>query len=57
MTLSGDTTPGQTGQRINGNEGILRIYQNSNIVVTSPSECFMPYPGHSLQESNHSVEM
>ena len=32
----------------NGNEGILRIPQSSNIPGTSPSDCLVSYPGHSL---------
>ena len=47
-TLSGATTPGQSGPGSNGNEGVLRIPQSSSIAGTSPSDCLVSYPGHSL---------
>ena len=31
------------------NEGVLRIPQSSNITETSPPDCFVSYPGHSLE--------
>ena len=31
-----------------GNEGVLRIPQSSSITKTSPSDCLVLYPGHSL---------
>ena len=40
-----------------GIEGVLRIPQNSSITGTSPSDCSVSYPGHSLGESYSSVEM
>ena len=46
--LSGATTPGQSGPESDGNEGVLRIPQSSSIAGTSPSDCLMSYPGHSL---------
>ena len=46
--LSGATIVGQIGPGSNGNEGILRIPQNSSITVTSPSDCLVSYLGHSL---------
>ena len=46
--LSGATTPGQSGPGSNGNEGVLRIPQSSSIAGTSPSDCLVSYPGHSL---------
>ena len=46
--LSGATTPGQSGPGSNGNEGVLRIPQSSNTAGTSPSDCLVLYPGHSL---------
>ena len=54
-TLSGATTPSQSGPGSNGNEGILHISQNSRIGV-SPSDGFVPYPDNTLG-SYHSAEM
>ena len=48
--LSGATTPGQSGHGSNGNEGVLCIPQSRSIAVTSPSDCLVSYPGHSLEE-------
>ena len=47
-TLSGATTPSQSGAGSDGNEGVLRIPQSSSISGTSPSICLVSYPGHSL---------
>ena len=47
--VSGTTTPGQSGTRNDGNEGVLRIPQSSSITGTSPSDCLVSYPGHSLE--------
>ena len=33
-----------------GNEGVLRIPQNSSIIGTSPSDCLVSYLGHSWGE-------
>ena len=38
------------------NEGVLRIPQSSSITGTSPSNCLVSYPAHSLGESYSSVE-
>ena len=46
--LSGATTPGQSGSRSDGNEGVLRITQSSSITGTLPSACLVSYPEHSL---------
>ena len=46
--LSGATTPGQSGPGSDGNEGVLRIPQSSSTAGTSPSNCLVSYPGHSL---------
>ena len=46
--LSCATIPGQSGPRSDGNEGVLRIPQSSSITGTSPSDCLVSYPGHSL---------
>ena len=40
--------PGQSGLRSNDNEGVLRISQSSSITGTSPSDCLVSYPEHSL---------
>ena len=49
-TLSGATTPGESGPGNDGNEGVLRIHQSSSITETSPSDCLVSYLGHSLGE-------
>ena len=43
MTLSGATTPGQSGPEGSGNEGVLYIPQSSSITESSPSDCIMSY--------------
>ena len=48
MAQSGATTPRQCGPENNGNEGVLHISQSSSITGTSPSDCLVSYPGHSL---------
>ena len=53
-TLSGGTTPGQSGPENNGNEGVLRIPQISKD-GTLPLDGLISYPGHSLGESYLSV--
>ena len=50
-TQSGATTPGQGEPGSSGNEGVLRVPQNSSITETSRSDCLMSYPGHSLELS------
>ena len=50
MTLSGATTPGLSGPRSNGNEGVLHIPQIFK-AKTSLSDGLMSYPGHSLRLS------
>ena len=44
MTLSGASTPGQSGPGSDGNEGVLCISQSSSITGTSPSDCLVSYP-------------
>ena len=39
-TLSGATTPGQSGPGSNDNEEVLYISQSSSITGTSPLNCF-----------------
>ena len=46
--LSGATILGESGPGIDSNEGVLRIPQSSSITGTSPSNCLVSYPGHSL---------
>ena len=55
-TLSGTTTPCQSGPESNGNEGVPRFPQSSK-TGASPSDCLVSYPGHSLEESYPSTEM
>ena len=45
---TGATTPGQSEPGRNGNEGVLCIRQSPSITGTSPSDCLVSYPGHSL---------
>ena len=47
-TLSGATTPSQSGPESIVNEGVLHIPQSSSFTQASPSDCFMSDPGHSL---------
>ena len=44
--LFGATTPGQSGPGSDGNNGVLRIPQNSSFTETSPSDCLVSYAGH-----------
>ena len=39
MTLSGTTTPGQSGPGSDDNKGVLCIPQSSSITGTSPLDC------------------
>ena len=43
-TLSGATSPGQSGPGSDGNEGVFCILQHSSITGTSPSHCLVSYP-------------
>ena len=56
-TLSGATTPGQSGPGSNSNEGVLCIPQSSSITGVSLSDCLVSYPGHLLRESYPFAEM
>ena len=49
-TLTGATTPGQSGLGSDGNEEVLCIPQSSSITGASPSDCLVSYLGHSLRE-------
>ena len=42
-TQSGATTLSQSEPESDGNEGVLRIPQSSNITGVSPSDCLMSY--------------
>ena len=48
-SLSGATTPGQSGPGSDGNKRVLGITQSSSITRASPLDCFMSYLGHSLE--------
>ena len=54
--LSGATTPDQSGPESDGNKEVLRIPQGFSINGTSPSDCLVSYPEHSLGESFPSIE-
>ena len=47
--LSGATTPGLSEPGSDGNKGVLCIPQSFNITETSTSDCFVSYPGYTLQ--------
>ena len=55
-TPSGATTSSQSESGSDGNEGVLCIPQSSSITRTSPSDCLVSYPRHSLGESYPSAE-
>ena len=55
-TLSSATTPSQGGPESDGNEGVLYIPQSSSITGSSPSVCFVLYPGQSLGGAYRSTE-
>ena len=56
-TLLDAYTPGQSGPGSNVNEGVLHIPQSSR-TGTSPSDCLVLYPGHSLRRGFYpSAEM
>ena len=56
-TLSGATTPGQSGPGSDGNKGVHCIPQSSSITEASPSDCLVSYPGYLLEKSYLSAEM
>ena len=57
-TLTGTSTPGQSGLRRNSNEKVLHVPQNSR-TGASPSDGLVSYPGHllGLRVSYPSAEM
>ena len=46
--MSGATTSGQSVPGKDGNDRVLNISQNSNIIEASLSDCLMSYPRYSL---------
>ena len=57
MTLSGATTPTQSGHRNDVNKGVLHIPQSSSITGIWLSDCLVSYPAHSLEVFYLSIEM
>ena len=57
MTLSGATTPGQSGPGNEDCEGVLFIPQISSITGASPSDCTVTYLGQSFEESYLSADV
>ena len=55
-TLSGATTPSQSGPGNDDNKGVLRILQSSSITEASSSDCLVSYPRYSLGKSFSSAE-
>ena len=51
-TLSGASTPGQSGPGSNSNEGVLHFPQIWK-AEASPSDCFVSLSGHSLGEGSY----
>ena len=47
-TLSGATTPGQSGSGSDSNGEVFHIPQSSSITEASPSDCLVSYPGYTL---------
>ena len=54
--ITGATTSGQSWPWSNGNEGLLHIPQSTNITETSPSDCLVSYPEHSLWRGGLHIE-
>ena len=57
MTLLDAITPGEIGSGSDCCEGVLRFPQSSSITGASLSDCFMLYPGHSLEQSYPSAKI
>ena len=55
--LSSAITPGQSGPGSNVNEGVFGILQSFSNIETSPSDCLVSYPEHSLVGSYTSAEV
>ena len=47
---------GQSSPGSDANEEVFRIPQSSNITRTSPSDCWVSYPEHTLGESYPSAD-
>ena len=43
----------KSGPGSDGNREVLSILQSSSIATTSPSDCLVSYPGHSLGEGSY----
>ena len=56
-TLSGATTPSQSGHRSDINKMVLSITQSSSITGASTLDCLVSYLGYSLGDSYPSAEM
>ena len=56
-TLSGATTPDQSGPGSDGNKRVLRIPQSCCNTGTSPLDCLVSYQGHSLGMFSPSAEI
>ena len=57
MPISGASTPWQSGDGSDGNEGVLQIPERSSIIGASQSECLISYSGHSLGVSHSGAEV
>ena len=47
--IPGASYPGLSGPGSDGNKLVLRIPQSSSIARTSPSDCLVSYPGHTMR--------
>ena len=56
-TLSGATTPGQSGPGSDRNEEVFSIHLSFRITGASLSDCLVSYPGHLLWGILPSTEM
>ena len=56
-TLSGATTPGQSGLENDSNKGVPRIPQSSSIIAASPSHCLVSYQDTRWGKSYPSTEV
>ena len=56
-TLSGSTTPSQSGPWSDGDIAVLCIPESSRITTVLHSDSLVSYPGNSLKESYPSAEM
>ena len=56
-SLSGVTTSGLSGPGSDGNQGVVHIPKSCSMTRTSPSDCLVSYPVHSLRGSYPSGRM